>query len=401
MSEAILFVGIDLGNEHHALCVVNDVGKVVKERTVKNDFSAFAVLQSLIGDVDVGRVHVAVEDKHNALVDVLVGHGLPVFTINPKQVDRFRERINVAGAKDDRRDARVLASTLRTDGDLYRAVELCAVDVVALQSVSSSLEALEFERRSLSNQLRARVLRSFPTLLVLCPGADDPWFWGLLKLLTSTGCVEAEAVEGLLKAHRKRTLKAPAVLAVITQKRLATAPGVAEATFDATSLLIERLELIDAQRHHVIAARKGLLAKMAGEPQTPSDVDIVSSLPGFGPKTTTTFITRALPARRAGGLNILRALTGAAPVTKRSGKSHVVAMRRACDPRLRDAIFHAAAAASTWDESFKEHYQRLRTAGHGHARALRNIGLRLLRLLDVMLTKRTLYREPLTASATT
>lgn len=187
MSTAILYVGIDLGNEHHAICVVDDVGKVLKERTVKNDFGAFEALQSLIGEVDAASVHVAVEDKNNAMVDVLMAHRFRVFTINPKQVDRFRERSNVAGAKDDRRDARVQALTLRSDAELYRAVELATDDVVALQSGSASLQLLDAEARSLANQLRACVLRYFPTLLTLCPGADRPWFWGLLSLLTSTG----------------------------------------------------------------------------------------------------------------------------------------------------------------------------------------------------------------------
>ena len=35
--------------------------------------------------------------------------GFTVHSINPKQLDRFRDRISPAGAKDDRRDARVLA----------------------------------------------------------------------------------------------------------------------------------------------------------------------------------------------------------------------------------------------------------------------------------------------------
>jgi hypothetical protein len=32
-----------------------------------------------------------------------------------KQLDRFRDRYSVAGAKDDKRDAMVLADSLRTD----------------------------------------------------------------------------------------------------------------------------------------------------------------------------------------------------------------------------------------------------------------------------------------------
>jgi hypothetical protein len=48
-------------------------------------------------------------------VETLMEQGFAVFSINPKQLDRFRDRYSPAGAKDDRRDAFVLADSLRTD----------------------------------------------------------------------------------------------------------------------------------------------------------------------------------------------------------------------------------------------------------------------------------------------
>jgi hypothetical protein len=44
----------------------------------------------------------------------LVERGFQVYAINPKQLDRFRDRYSMSGAKDDRRDAFVLADSLRT-----------------------------------------------------------------------------------------------------------------------------------------------------------------------------------------------------------------------------------------------------------------------------------------------
>src|SRR5262249_37710820 len=46
-----------------------------------------------------------------------------VFALNPKQLDRFRDRYTVAGAKDDRRDAFVLATALATDQPAFRALK--------------------------------------------------------------------------------------------------------------------------------------------------------------------------------------------------------------------------------------------------------------------------------------
>ena len=65
---------------------------------------------------------VAIEVPHGALVETLLSHGFQVFSINPKQLDRFRDRYTVAGAKDDRRDAFVLAASLITDLPSFRAL---------------------------------------------------------------------------------------------------------------------------------------------------------------------------------------------------------------------------------------------------------------------------------------
>jgi hypothetical protein len=51
---------------------------------------------------------------------VLLDRGFIVHSINPKQLDRLRDRFSVAGAKDDRRDAYVAADGLRTDRHLFR-----------------------------------------------------------------------------------------------------------------------------------------------------------------------------------------------------------------------------------------------------------------------------------------
>src|SRR5215211_3245782 len=54
------------------------------------------------------------------VVEALLERGLQVFSINPKQLDRFRDRFSVAGAKDDSRDAYVLGCSLRTDRHAFR-----------------------------------------------------------------------------------------------------------------------------------------------------------------------------------------------------------------------------------------------------------------------------------------
>jgi hypothetical protein len=51
-----------------------------------------------------GEIHVAIETPHGPIVEVLLERGFNVYSINPKQLDRFRDRFTVSGAKDDSMD---------------------------------------------------------------------------------------------------------------------------------------------------------------------------------------------------------------------------------------------------------------------------------------------------------
>jgi len=66
-------------------------------------------------------------------------------------------------------------------------------------------------------------------------------------------------------------------------------------------------------------------------------------------------------------------------------------MRRGCSPRLRDALFHSVSCHVQWDPHSRGQYDKLRAAGHGHARAVRGVADRFLYLVVALLKKGTLY----------
>ena len=99
-------------------------------------------------------VGVAIETPRGPVVESLPGHGLAVHSINPRQLDRFRDRYSPAGAKDDRRDARVLASALRTDPHCLRRVEASAPTIVELREWTRIREELKRERVRLTKRMR-------------------------------------------------------------------------------------------------------------------------------------------------------------------------------------------------------------------------------------------------------
>jgi hypothetical protein len=109
----------------------------------------------------------AIEVPHGPIVEALLATGITVFAINPKQVDRFRDRYTVNGAKDDCRDAYVIAPSLSTDMQAFKKLTPEGPFTIRVRELSRTLDDLDRERRRPSNQLRELLFRYFPAMLQL------------------------------------------------------------------------------------------------------------------------------------------------------------------------------------------------------------------------------------------
>lgn len=112
------FVGVDWGGECHQVCVLDGQRNKIGERSIEHTGQGLAEFAGWLDEIVAGEpatMAAALEVPHGALVETLLAHGFAVFSINPKQLDRFRDRHTVGGAKDDRRDAVVLAASMVTD----------------------------------------------------------------------------------------------------------------------------------------------------------------------------------------------------------------------------------------------------------------------------------------------
>jgi transposase len=391
-----LYVGIDWATQAHRVVVVDGERRVLVERAVRHgaiELESLATeLSELAGGVP-SNVAVGLETPRGAVVDTLLARGVHVFAINPKQLDRFRDRYTVAGAKDDRRDATVLATALVTDQDAFRRLQPEHPLVIELRELSRLEDDLQQEARRLSNRLLEQLHRYFPQLLQLVPAADEPWLWALLERAPTPAVAEhlsIAAIRTILSRHRIRRIDAGAVRAVLRTPALPVAPGTVQAAQRHLAVLLPRLRLVAQQRRECATLLAGLLEQL-GEQQEHRDVPILRSLPGVGRVVAATMLAEAGRLLAARDYHGLRTHLGSAPVTKQSGKYRLVQMRYACNPRLRNAAHYWAQSAVRRDPHSRAHYDRLRARGHSHGRALRGVIDRLLRVLIAMLTTHTAY----------
>jgi hypothetical protein len=380
--------------------VLDATRQCVGKRTVEHSGTGLAQVATWLTDLAAGdpaRVAVAIEVPRGAVVETLVERGFRVFAINPKQLDRFRDRHTVAGAQDDRRDAFVLADSLCTDMPSFRHVCLEEPHVLVLRELSRAEEALWEEFRRATNRLREQLYRFYPQTLHLCPAADEGWLWALLELVPTpahAALVTEEEVRRVLHTHRIRRVSATEVLEVLRAPAVHLAPGAAEAARAHCALLLPGIRVLAEQLKRCASEVETLLTALdtTEEPTAgPSDVAMVRSLPGVGRKITAWLFAEAAQALAEQDYQRLRTHGGVAPVTRQSGKRTQVVMRHGWNPRLRNALFHMARNAVQRDTTFGSVYAALKQKGQSHGRALRSIADRLLRVLVAMLRTRTLY----------
>jgi Transposase len=158
-------------------------------------------VQSITGEASM--VAIAIEVPHGPVVDVLLDRGFIVHSINPKQLDRLRDRFSVAGAKDDRRDAHAAADGLRTDRHLFRRLQVGDPRIIELRESSRLAEELQQERVRLGNRLHHQLWRYYPQMLELTDDVAAGWFldlWIMAPTPAKGKHLRKASIERLLKS---------------------------------------------------------------------------------------------------------------------------------------------------------------------------------------------------------
>lgn len=397
------FAGVDWASSKHDVTLTDGDGRLLGRRTIEHSGAGLAEMADWLTRKARAlpvAIHVAIETPHGPVVETLLDRGFTVHAINPKQLDRFRDRFSVAGAKDDRRDADVLASALRTDSHAFRPIEPLDPVIMELREWSRMADEHSRDLRRYVGRLREQFQRYFPAFLTLGGDDDAAWKLALLELAPTparAARLPRAKVARILKDHRVRCHDADAVLAILGAQPVAVSePTVATASAHVLSLL-KSIRLAAEQVKGANTMLDRLTDRLAAsEEDAPGqtgqrDVTVLRSSPGMGRAVLATLLAEAPQAVRRRDYHALRCHAGIAPVTKQSGKSRRVVKRHACNRRLQNAVYHWARVAIQHDPASRFKYDALRARGHSWARALRGVADRLLYVLCAMLKAGTLY----------
>jgi transposase len=158
------YLGVDWADKFHQVWVSDAQGQKVAEKKV---------MENVEGLVEFGRwldesrtkgieLRAAIEKPQGRIVDFLLDHGVVVYPVNPKALDRARDRFRISPSKSDSFDAHVLAQFLRTDHGHLRALEPNSTEAQELKLLTRDQHRLGRHKTRLLNQIGVTLKEYYP-----------------------------------------------------------------------------------------------------------------------------------------------------------------------------------------------------------------------------------------------
>ncbi len=394
----MVFVGVDWAEEHHDVCVLKDSGEVVAEKRIDDSLAGLERLQELLAVQveDPSEVVLAIETDRGLLVRGLLASGYLVYAINPKSVDRYRDRHVVSGAKSDPGDARVLADIVRTDRHHHRPIAGDSELAQSVQVLARAHRSLIWTRQRQVNQLRNLLREFYPAALDIF-GTDlaTPAALAVLSLAPTPArgrtLSRSQIASALRRGGRQRGLdaKAAEVQAALRQPQLQVSTRIGQAYGVSVAAIIKILIELNAQLRQ-------LEAELAATFEEHPDAEIYRSLPGLGFVLGGRVLAEFGDDRtRFAHAKARKNYAGTAPITKTSGKSRIVLARVVRNRHLADACHLWAFSSITRSPGARRYYTSLRQRGKSHNQALRSLANRWVGILHGCLSHRQPFAEGL------
>jgi transposase len=387
------YLGVDWADQTHAVWVVAADGTKIAGHTVPHTAEG---LSEWGRELDQWRAQgielwAAIERREGRVVDFLLDHGVVVYPVNPKALDRARDRFRQSGAKDDPFDARVLADFLRTDHAHLQALQPSSAAAQELKLLTEDYQRQIRQQTRLVNQLTNTLKAYYPRALEIAELTTTlaQEFLQAYPTPESLTDLTERTWQRWARAHRLSDARARELWGVLQQPQLPVPAHVVRAKARMMRSLLEQLPPVVAA---VADYRRAIEDFFASIP--PSQWARTLPIGEHGITAPTLWARLGDAPGRWESFRHLQAQAGAVPVTKRSGKQQrVVQFRHACDKALRYVVEHVAFLSLRSSEWARAYYQQQRARRHSHRQALRALGAKWLKIIFVMWERQVPYDE--------
>jgi len=391
----MIFVGDDWAEAHHDVHLMNEAGERLASRRLPEGLAGVGCFHALVGEFvdDPGEVVVGIETDRGLWVNTLTATGYQVYAINPMAAARYRERHNVAGAKSDAGDAKVLADLVRTDRHNHRPIAGDSTDVEAIKVLARGHQNLIWARNRQTNQLRNALREYYPAALEAFDDLADRDALAVLGRAPTPAAgmslTVAQLRSALKRAGRQRNLdrRANEIQTALRTPHLAADTELADAFAATTKAAVAIITEVNRQ---IADLENTLEDRFEQHP----DADIYLSMPGLGDVLGARVLGEFGddPDRYANAKS-RKNYAGTSPLTIASGRKRAVLARHVRNRRLYNAIDQWAFCSLQTSPGCRQFYDQRRSAGDLHHQALRALGNRLVGLLHGCLAHNCTYDE--------
>jgi transposase len=325
-------------------------------------------------------------------VDFLLDHRVVVYPVNPKALDRARDRFRMSQSKSDSFDAYVLAEFLRTDHAHLRALEPNSVQAQELKILSRDHERLMRQKTRLLHQIGITLKEYYSRPLEVFGDLESKIARDFLKAYPTPQTLSKLNRRGWNRFakhdHHVSEVRSNELWEKLSKAQLPIPEHIVRAKAKLLlALMVQLGALIPEVEGYSEEVERFFAAMPAAE--------LVKTLPGGKSGTTVAKLWAELgdANNRWQSFRHLQAEAGGVPVTQSSGKSHVVVFRFACNKHLRHAIYWFSFNSLRRCEWAYKSYRQQRAKGHSHAQALRALGAKWLKIIFVMWRDHKPYDE--------
>ena len=398
MEQKMIYVGIDWADDHHDILITDDSAKTLEQFRIDHTCDGFALLHSYLANhqTSPGLVLIAIETSRGLLVHELLQKGYTVYAVNPKAVNRYKDRHVLSKAKSDALDALSLGHLLRTDRHLFQPIKPLPEDYRLLSRLCEDLRKVVDERSRIVNQTISCLKEFYPKALEIF-SLNSQIFIDFLKAFPDHGTLSActkKTFLVFLKKHRyPYPAKAEELWKIIQSPALQPDRVVARTGRLRLGMLLDQLKNL---KEHITHYEQEIQVILDNLPESTP----VKSLPGVGERLAPELVATLGPNRKDGhhrfhAAEEIAKLSGCVPVVRESGKWRSVSLRYACVKPLR-RTFHDWAFASinhsSWARAFYDYHK---ARNQSHCTILRNLGKKWIKILFAVWLKGTTYNETL------
>ena len=387
------YLGVDWGDQTHQVCAVDEVGAKVAEMTVEQSAREMSEFGRWLDERRAEGIELwaAIERPEGRIVDFLLDHGVKVYPINPKALDRARDRFRQSRSKSDPFDAWVLAEFLRTDHGHLRVLLPNSEKAQELKILTRDYHRLVRQKTRLLNQLTITLKEYYPRALDLFGDLSHQSALDFLKEYPTPQAltdVSRKQWERFARAHALSKARTEELWKTIKEPQLPMPEHVVRAKAWLVEALVEQLQPL---ARNVARYEKEVERFFASLPAA----ELTKKLPGGRSGTTIPALWAELgdAKGRWESFRHLQAQAGTVPVTKKSGKSHSVQFRFSCNKHLRYQAYLLAFVSLRQSEWARAYYDKQRARGHGHHQALRALGAKWLKIIFVIWRDQLPYDE--------